>query len=407
MSRKLIALLSALSLIFSFSVLPVAADHTSSKDQNPEVVRGNPSCATVYGAGAFAFEVKIEPVDDSPAGGDPYSSPDGTISGTIILEVDEGAKTFDYTVTGNGAVVGVIVKGGPDGNWYDYIGVSEPVLNIGPQIEDDDLHAPSRNGGLFGLSHISFCMVQAKADPTITTQVKNTNGTADTGDDTNVPNNGNVAIGTTVYDTATLSGATATAGGDANYYVEKGDATCSITGATHLGEVTVVNGVVPASNTFTFSETGTYYFWVVYDGDPNNNGATSACDSEIVLVDEAPTSITTSPWIYPNDSATISASSGGDVAGSVVFRLYDTLANCETNDGSTGLLFEETEALSGTLMSETVHTSNTTVQVTADAVVWWHVSFTSTNPNQGSRVSDCVENIDVDLTGDATGGTAP
>ena len=70
-------------------------------------------------------------------------------------------------------------------------------------------------------------MVDDELARTISTQVKNA------ADDSNIANNGaHVAIGTVAYDTADLDGNTANAGGTATYYVEKGDATCSIAGAT-------------------------------------------------------------------------------------------------------------------------------------------------------------------------------
>ena len=70
------------------------------------------------------------------------------------------------------------------------------------------------------------------------------------------------------------------------YYVEKGDATCSVLDATSLGAKTITNAptAVPNSNTYTFTAAGTYYFWADYPGDDNNFGDTSPCDSEIVVV---------------------------------------------------------------------------------------------------------------------------
>ena len=51
----------------------------------------------------------------------------------------------------------------------------------------------------------------------------------------NIANGANVAIGTVAYDTADVTGETAGAGGTVQFYVEKGDATCSVDGATDLG----------------------------------------------------------------------------------------------------------------------------------------------------------------------------
>ena len=48
-----------------------------------------------------------------------------------------------------------------------------------------------------------------------------------------------------------------------------------------------------ASNTYTFTSAGTYYFWAVYSGDPNNNGSTSSCSSETVIVDKLSPGIST------------------------------------------------------------------------------------------------------------------
>ncbi len=132
--------------------IPGLGDHNTTS-VTPTVVAGNPSCATVI-PGEFDHEEKIEPVED---GTFPFSF-DG-VSGTITLVVDEGAKTFDFTIDG-AAAVSVLVKGGPNANWYDYRpdGVTSDV----------DLHAPRRNGGLFGLSHISFCLVEAPPELVIT-----------------------------------------------------------------------------------------------------------------------------------------------------------------------------------------------------------------------------------------------
>jgi hypothetical protein len=126
-------------------------------------------------------------------------------------------------------------------------------------------------------------LVVSPNEPTITTQVKKDS------DDSNVDNNAHVPTGTVVYDTALLDGATSDVSGDVTYYVEMGDATCSVDGATSLGAKTIDAGLVPDSDNFTLATAGTYYFWADYEGDNNNLGATSACDTEIVIVDASRT----------------------------------------------------------------------------------------------------------------------
>ena len=120
-------------------------------------------------------------------------------------------------------------------------------------------------------------MVDANS-PGLATQVK------DDADDSNIDDNEHVAIGTVAYDTATLSGATANAGGTVTYYVEK--ATPVLDRERDLaGDEAVTNGTVLDSDTFTFTSAGTYEFWAVYSGDANNNGKTSTCLTETVVVD--------------------------------------------------------------------------------------------------------------------------
>ena len=121
-------------------------------------------------------------------------------------------------------------------------------------------------------------------------------------------------------------------------------------------------------------------------------------------------SMNTDPWIYPNDKATVNANAAfTDIQGSVKFRLYDTFANCDATTpsdtvGVGGLLYSQTVSLAAAAgTSKTVNTSNTGTKVEADAVVYWLVEYGG-DTNHFGRISDCVENIDVDLTGD-TGGT--
>src|SRR5205823_2870682 len=104
-----------------------------------------------------------------------------------------------------------------------------------------------------------------------------------------------VTVGTVVNDTATLTGATATAGGTVTYSVYT-DNTCATLYASHQpsgNPVAVTNGVVGASGNVTFDQAGTFYWQAVYTGDANNNGATSTCTSEVSLLAALPISIAT------------------------------------------------------------------------------------------------------------------
>ena len=91
-----------------------------------------------------------------------------------------------------------------------------------------------------------------------------------------------VTLGGTVYDAATLAGATTSAGGTVTYRVYSG-ANCSGL-ITTLGPLTVTNGSVPNSPTWTSTSAGTYYFVASYSGDTNNTAAASGCGAEPISV---------------------------------------------------------------------------------------------------------------------------
>ena len=112
----------------------------------------------------------------------------------------------------------------------------------------------------------------------------------------------------------------------------------------------------------------------------------------------SPTTTATRQFVFPQDKAMITAGAGGNLAGSVAFRLYDTLPNCQAN-GATGLLYQQSVAISGA-SPQSATTSNTTLRIAMDTTVYWNVAYTSTNPLQTGSASTCVESTLVDFTGD-------
>jgi hypothetical protein len=92
-----------------------------------------------------------------------------------------------------------------------------------------------------------------------------------------------VPQGTSVTDSATLTGLnTATASGTVTYTVYS-DSMCTAFVAS-AGTVTVTNGMVPDSSAVTMSTAGTFYWQAKYSGDTFNNGSSSPCGSEVVTV---------------------------------------------------------------------------------------------------------------------------
>jgi hypothetical protein len=151
---------------------------------------------------------------------------------------------------------------------------------------------------------------------------------------------------------------------------------------------------------FTPTAPGTYHWAAVYSGDsPNTNGTSHNLDcsdtNEDVVVTSVPSSMTTAQSFIPNDSATVSASQGGNLAGSVTFKAFE---NADCSGGSP--IVNETVNVAGA-SPKTVSTTNTTVSTTA-AHVSWLVSYDSTNPAQEDIPATCFEKTDLTIDNDGT-----
>jgi hypothetical protein len=190
---------------------------------------------------------------------------------------------------------------------------------------------------------------------------------------------GPVDFGNAVTDTATLTGTANEPGtgglgdGSINPTGGNGPAQGSITFTLYKADCTTVatgTGTNPQSTpvsgdatygpvSFTPDAPGTYHWVASYSGDlPNTNGTShnSACDDalEDVVVRQIPTAIKTKQDWIPNDTATVSSTTGNLVAGgSVVFQLW----NSATCNGTK--LYEQTVSVPGGSPSAEVNTSNT------------------------------------------------
>jgi hypothetical protein len=149
-----------------------------------------------------------------------------------------------------------------------------------------------------------------------------------------------ITVGGTVHDSATLTGATANAGGTVTYKVYTND-TCDSQNPIDAGTKTVTNGVIPDSDPVTFNAAGDYYWQAVYSGDANNTGATSVCTSEHLVVNKAgPTiattlsaeSITVGGTIH--DSAALTGTTA-NAGGTVTYTVYSN-DTCSDNPQDAG-----------------------------------------------------------------------
>ena len=198
-----------------------------------------------------------------------------------------------------------------------------------------------------------------------------------------------IAIGTSVHDSATITGATSDAGGTISYGLYS-DNTCStlvqdLTPAT----ATVVNGVAPDSTSYTFNSAGTWYFQATYSGDANNTGpVSSSCTSETMVVSPNTPTINTTPnpstgavGAVLNDSATLA--NGNNPQGTITFNLYGPGdATC-----AGPVLFTQDVTVSG----NNVYATTVGYTTTAPGTFHWTASYVSSDANNTNVASGCAD----------------
>ena len=141
-----------------------------------------------------------------------------------------------------------------------------------------------------------------------------------------------------------------------------------------------------------------------YTGGPYKDDGTNECFDV-----NAPSTISTRQFVYPQDAAQITNASGGPLAGSVEFRLFNNAANCAVDTGrdtATGLLFKQSVSVSGA-SPQPVKTTNPTgtgalqtepVDSSTTAPLVWRVIYTSTDTLQTGVTSNCLETTSVTFT---------
>jgi hypothetical protein len=191
------------------------------------------------------------------------------------------------------------------------------------------------------------------------------------------------SIGDTVHDTATLTGATADAGGTVTYTVFT-NATCDA-GAIGAGTKTVTNGVIPNSDNIQFNSAGTWYWQAVYSGDANNAGATSPCTEEVLTIGQAGPSITTvlsattaAVGDTVHDTATLHGATA-DAAGTVTYTVFSN-STCESKYADAGVV-DVTNGI--------VPNSNG-IQFNSVGTWYWQAVY-SGDANNAGATSACIE----------------
>ena len=163
-----------------------------------------------------------------------------------------------------------------------------------------------------------------------------------------------VLFGNDVTDQATLSSASATAGGTVAYTVWA-DSECTTLFA-HAGVKDVVNGVPGTSDAVNFPNAGTFYWSAEYSGDPDNAPANSNCADEVVTV--------TTPIIHAVktvDGEHSTTANAGDVLHYVI---------TVTNTGDAAGTADVTDDVSAILAHATIGAISDGGTLTAGVITW-------------------------------------
>lgn len=150
----------------------------------------------------------------------------------------------------------------------------------------------------------------------------------------------------------------------------------------------------------------------VNNSSTSTHNATCTDTDEDVTVAQIPTQISTSPFTFPQDTASVKANTGNlPQGGTIEFKLYNSSANCTANT-ATGLLYSESKAgpANSTTAEHTVSTNNTTFSVNASSAndnvtLYWRVTYTPGGSAHTGRSSTCVESTLMDHTAHAYPGS--
>jgi hypothetical protein len=223
-----------------------------------------------------------------------------------------------------------------------------------------------------------------------------------------------VVLGNAVTDAATLGGTapqpaapvinlTGTAGAAAG-----GTITFKLYGPNDCTTLAYTSATVAVSGNATYNSpapqfvptaAGTYHWVAVYSGNSPNTSSTThntACNTaaEDVVVTTVPSSLTSAQSWVPNDSVTVSATAGGNLAGTVSFEFF-------TNGTCTGTAAYTTSVAVAAASPKTVSSANTTAYATSGSFSW-RVGYDSTNAAQRDIPASCLETSALTIT---NGGT--
>jgi hypothetical protein len=220
---------------------------------------------------------------------------------------------------------------------------------------------------------------------------------------TQVSNAGPITPGTTVHDTMTFDTAPATPSNGVfgtitfKVYGPFPTSTPTCTGTATTSTATVVSGTLSYNSAdFSPSDPGFYNWTAEYapgTGDVNNVAVAASCgaDNEQIQVQQFNPSLTTAQTVTIKDSATITVSGGGPLAGSAHFQPFSDSSCTAGNE----LAAVQDVPVAGA-SPQTVSTTPMTITTTTP-VIYWKVSYTSTNNSQTGIAATCTENASITI----------
>lgn len=356
---------------------PPISNCTSTTVTTPKLADGTTS---VPGGGASigtgVLEVKDSAVVDIQGGS---STPAGSLS-FYLCKLDSGTCTTGGTSIGSSPVTDV------DGAYpATVVSPSAFVTSAGRYCWRAEFSGDAPNGiPASSDSSATECFTVNPVTPSLSTTAS-----------------ADVLLGSTVSDTATLSGlatqpttdvihTSSTSGAPAG-----GSITFTLYGPDDCSTVAYTSTAVSVSGNDTYNSpsfepqaAGTYHWVASYSGNGPNNNSTShntSCNdtAEDVVVSTVPSTMTTAQKWLPNDSAEVSASAGGDLAGKVKFEFF-TNGTCSGSPEWT----QEKDVAGAS--PQTVTTTNSTAY-TASGDFSWRVSYDSTNAAQDDIAASCEE----------------
>jgi hypothetical protein len=215
-----------------------------------------------------------------------------------------------------------------------------------------------------------------------------------------------VPTGTSVTDSATLSGNNAsTATGTVTYNLYS-DSACTDLVNSGSPKTITIPGRLPDSAPVTLSDTGSYFWQASYSGDANNSPSTSTCGSEEAVVTERTAlrtslsgdsrtgaSISVPKGTAVTDSATLSGTDAAEATGTVTYNVY-TDSRCTTPARGGGGA-PETITTPGTLPPSAA------VSLATPGAYYWQAVY-SGDPNNAGSTSTCGSEVETVQSGSPT-----